>query len=283
MVRNQIMKTQFKIAASIFGGLMLTLASSAIYAQTVTGSLHDLGSGGTAQATTGLTGEVCVFCHTPHGADISAAVPLWNKVLGTPSSYTMYSTLQTPTFESTEAPVGSVSLACLSCHDGVQAMDVVINMPGSGGWNAAGAEIDGTAIGIMTGSPVPMLGTDLRDDHPISMQYAAGGCTSTDTDDALCTATLGDPDFNAPMKTTVNTNPIWWVDSVVGTDLVREKTDMILYTRNDAILGGGAIEPFVECGSCHDPHNDGTASATSVAFLRIDNTASQICTTCHIK
>lgn len=244
----------------------------------VVGSSHDLTAGGTAQATTGVTDQVCVFCHTPHGSDTTAPVPLWNKVLGAPGSYTQYSQLALPTFDAAEAPVGSVSLACLSCHDGTQAMDVVINQPGTNGFNPAGTEIDPVAIGVMTGTPVPTLGTDLQNDHPISMQYAAGGPTAADADGTF-TGVLGDPDFNPPEKATVNGNPIWWVDNTIGTAGQRDKTDMILYARADL----GAVQPFVECGSCHDPHNDATGGATSVQFLRIDNTASQICTTCHIK
>ena len=157
-------------------------------------------------------------------------------------------------------------------------MDVVLNTPGSGGYNPAGGEIDPVAIGVMVGAPVPMLGQDLTNDHPISMQYGGGGATAADPD-GLFTGTLGDPDFNDPVRATVNGNPIWWVDSPAGTALTRERTDMILYARNDL----GAVQPFVECGSCHDPHNDLTAGPTSVAFLRINNTASQICTTCHVK
>ncbi len=249
----------------------------------VVGSKHDLTATGAGQSQeqTAVTDEVCVFCHTPHGSDTAAPVPLWNKVLGAPGSYTQYSTLQTPTFDSTEAPVGSVSLACLSCHDGTQAMDVVINQPGSdpGSYNPAGAEIDPVAIGVMTGTPVPTLGQDLTDDHPISMQYGGGGPLATDPLGQFA-GTLGDPDFNLPYKDEVNGNPIWWVDSPVGTAATREKSDMILYARNDL----GTVQPFVECGSCHDPHNDTTGVASSsVQFLRIDNTASQICTACHIK
>ena len=244
----------------------------------VVGSQHDLTSAGSGQGGTANTDEVCVFCHTPHGSDTTAPVPLWNKVLGAPGSYTQYSTLLTPSFDSTEAPVGSVSLACLSCHDGTQAMDVVVNVPGSGEHNAGGAEIDPVAIGAMTGTPVPNLGTDLTDDHPVSMTYGGGGPAGTDPDGTFA-GTLGDADFLAPEKATVNGNPIWWVDSPVGTTGTREKTDMILYARGDL----GTVQPFVECGSCHDPHNDTTAGANSVAFLRINNTASQICTTCHVK
>ena len=134
----------------------------------------------------------------------------------------------------------------------------------------------------MTGTPVPMLGTDLTDDHPISMQYAAGGAQESDTDGPFV-GQLGDPDFRAPVKATVNNQPVWWVDSAPGTTNVREKTDMLLYTRSDGIGSGGLVEPFVECGSCHDPHNSSTQSATQVAFLRISNQASQVCTACHIK
>jgi hypothetical protein len=172
----------------------------------VVGSQHDLTVGGNAQGSTANTDEVCVFCHTPHGSDVAAPVPLWNKVLGAPGSYTQYGTLATPTFDSSEAPVGSVSLACLSCHDGTQAMDVVLNLPGSGGYNPAGQEVDPVALGVMVGTPVPMLGTDLTNDHPISMQYGGGGVLATDPDGAFA-GTLGDPDFVAPIKATVNTNP----------------------------------------------------------------------------
>jgi hypothetical protein len=271
------MKPSIQLCRTVFGGMLALYGASHVTAGVV-GSQHDLTTGGNAQGQTANTDEVCVFCHTPHGSDTAAPVPLWNKVLGAPGSYTQYSTLQTPTFDSQEAPVGSVSLACLSCHDGTQAMDVVLNLPGSGGFNAAGAQVDPVALGTMTGTPVPMLGTDLTNDHPISMQYGGGGPLATDPD-GVFTGALGDQDFVDPVKATVNTNPIWWVDSPVGTALTREKTDMILYARPDL----GTVQPFVECGSCHDPHNDTTQGPTSVAFLRIPNTASQICTTCHTK
>jgi predicted CXXCH cytochrome family protein len=270
------MKAAAKILFLLSTGILLAMSQNTLAG--IVGSQHDLTTGGNAQGQTANTDEVCVFCHTPHGSDVNAPVPLWNKVLGAPGSYTQYSTLATPTFDSTEAPVGSVSLACLSCHDGTQAMDVVLNLPGSGGYNAAGAEVDPIALGVMTGTPVPALGTDLTNDHPISMQYGGGGPLATDADGVFA-GTLGDPDFTAPEKVTINSNAIWWVDSPPGTANVREKTDMILYTRSDL----GTAQPFVECGSCHDPHNADSQGPTTVAFLRVDNTASQICTSCHTK
>jgi hypothetical protein len=274
------MFSRIKITSVLVAGGLL-LAGVSVQAQGVVGSQHDLTSGGSGQGGTTATDQVCVFCHTPHGADTTAPAPLWNKVLGDGGArFTRYSTLNTPSFDSAEAPVGSVSLACLSCHDGTQAMDVVLNSPGSDGYVATGAPIDGT-MGPMVDTPVPVLGEDLSNDHPISMQYGGGGPLASDTDGPFA-GTLGDPDFTPPVKETINGAPIWWVDSAGGTDNVREKSDMLLYTRDETAVAGGP-QPFVECGSCHDPHNSSTQTTSQVAFLRTTNAASAVCTACHIK
>jgi hypothetical protein len=259
----------------------------------IKGSKHDLGATGTGQATTSATTEVCVFCHTPHGSDTGVSAPLWNKTLPT-TAYQRYSSLGTSTLDGAEVTVGSVSLACLSCHDGTQAMDIVLNAPGTGGYNAAGQEIDAGAIGAMVGvpagAPIPNLGSDLRNDHPISIAYAGGACTGNlaNCDPATSTATTRDSDFQPVAFSNINGSPQWWVDvadfhtdeagSVPGTGTVnvREKTDMILYTRSFS----GTDGPSVECGSCHDPHED---TARPVSFLRISNANSEVCLACHIK
>lgn len=273
--------------------ILLTASSlgAGVATAAVRGSLHDLSAGGSAQATTGATTEVCVFCHTPHGSNSDVSAPLWNKANPT-TAYQRYSDLGTATLDGTEVTVGSVSLACLSCHDGTQAMDVVVNAPGSGGWNGiAGAELDPAAIGAMIssgGAPFPMLGSDLRNDHPISIAYAGGGCTpGTDP----CRPSVGDTsdkDFNDAQHATINGKNQWWVDVAtfdstgdgardgIGFADVREKTDIILYTRN--FVGGDG--PSVECGSCHDPHE---STSRPVSFLRIANTNSDVCLACHIK
>jgi len=257
----------------------------------IVGSQHDLTTAGDSQNSGVTTDEVCVFCHTPHGADTSeSALPLWNKTLPLGTGYTRYSTTGTPSFDATEENVGSISLACLSCHDGTQAMDSVINLPGSGGYN-----LTGTSIGIgdlMTNEgsdPIPMLGTDLSDDHPISIRYAAGentpGSFTSQVDGAqLLTTLLVDPDFNGPWKDTVNGQAIWWLDTPDGGSAgIRDKQDLPLYSRTE--LPSLTPEPYVECGSCHDPHNQGSyVEDETVAFLRTDdNTASQICVACHNK
>jgi len=260
----------------------LALSGSATWAG-VRGSQHDLGTGGGAQETTPLTGEVCVFCHTPHGSDTSVSAPLWNKTL--PSTvYQRYSSLGTASLDGTEVPVGSVSLACLSCHDGTQAMDVVINAPGSGGWDNSGTQqIDPGAIGAMVntgGAPIPMLGSDLRDDHPVSIAYAGGACEGVFTDCDPAAQASGDPDFQATQYASINNSDQWWVDvsttGTPGTPNVREKTDMVLYTRDFSGTNG----PAVECASCHDPHE---AVKRPVSFLRLSNDNSDVCLSCHIK
>ncbi len=273
-----------------FAGIAFTLSSATAVAG-VKDSKHNLGSTNSVTSnTTDATTEVCVFCHTPHGADTSAAVPLWNKALPSSASYTTYDSLGTTSLDGGITAVGSVSIACLSCHDGSQAMDVMINQPGSGGYNAAGARLVGTwtgdgtmdiATGLLNQGPVPMIGTDLKNDHPIGIQYGGGGVKLSTP-----TAATVDKDFIAPQNKVINSQTVWWVDIASGTvggagftgnAAARDKTDMQLYTRTDAALAAEA-EPFVECASCHDPHQSATPT-----FLRVDNTGSAVCLACHDK
>ena len=85
----------------------------------------------------------------------------------------------------------------------------------------------------------------------------------------------------------------WYVDNpevFVGTTQGSfDKWDFKLYSRDTVGWGGlfaDELEPFVECGSCHDPHMETTT------FLRmpgtVDNTTesnlgSQVCLACHTK
>jgi len=249
----------FAMSVVALGVLSWTDASADI---TVTP--HNLSSAGPGQ-----TQEICVFCHTPHGGDTSASVPLWNKSLALPTAYTTYDTLGTSSNDGDIAPVGSVSIACLSCHDGTQAIDSMINEPGSG-FDSAGFIAD---PGAMTGDPV--LGQDLRDDHPIGVQYGGGGISEGGTV-GTSQGTVVDVDFITPVVDNVNGTTIWWVNTTAGGTAGREKEDMQLYTRNDG--PSGLVEPFVECASCHDPHSEVNAT-----FLRVTNDGSEVCLSCHIK
>ena len=289
--------------AASFVALLLAW-SGTVSAQTPTVGIaatkHNLGSG------PGLTGrnqvqdtaEICVFCHTPHGADTGAPAPLWNKRLGVNGvpagggTYTTYDSLQTPSLDGQVAQVGSISMACLSCHDGTQAMDNIINAPGSGGYQASGGGTTGLAYN-WTGSPranadgvmqngggfIANLSTDLSNDHPIGIQYCGGGLTGSGT---AVSGTCNDSDFRAPQTQVINSNQIFWVDTG-GTG--KQRTDLPLYQRSTGGLG-----PMVECASCHDPHVStgqagpaGTGQVAGETFLRISNASSAVCTACHVK
>lgn len=128
----------------------------------------------------GLTnyGSVCVYCHTPHGGPNSTNAPLWNRSFGV-GPYQMYDNAWSSTIQMTVAatPQG-VSLACLSCHDGTIGLDVIANRPNAD-TSLAGS---GTTMPANAGQFFANLGTDLRNDHPVSVTYS----------------TAADPAFNAP-------------------------------------------------------------------------------------
>lgn len=276
-----------KLGIVLSGGVALMVLQGAAVAG-IAGTKHDLsisGSGNKFTATNGSS-EICAFCHTPHGADTAAPVPLWNRVLGAPGSYTTYAALGTSSMDGVTAPVGSVSLACLSCHDGTQAMNTVINQAGSGGYNAAGATQAGAwtgnastaaPVGSLSNAGIALIGTDLRNDHPVGVQYGGGGFLSSanlNVTNADAVGTPNDADFVRPKVTGNATTAAFWID--MGT-AGRQKTDLILYTRTEATVGNVA-QPFVECATCHDPH-----TSTTATFLRVSNTSSALCLACHVK
>jgi predicted CXXCH cytochrome family protein len=273
--------------AGLLGALVLLASTVFVQSEAVAqiaNTKHNLGSTNAIAGANKFSGstEICVFCHTPHGGDTAAAVPLWNRTLANPNTYTTYDSLGTSTLDGKTLPVGSVSIACLSCHDGVQAMNSVINAPGSG-FGGDAAWIAGTwtgtrqTAGAINNTSVALLGTDLRNDHPIGIQYCGGGWTV-----ASGTGSCADGDFNAPSFATIGPGKVFWVNTAGGTG-GRDKTDMILYNRTGTFNGTGgsaaaAGEPFVECASCHDPHTNSQAT-----FLRTANTGSAVCLACHVK
>lgn len=266
----------------LLGAVLLASGVTAAYAG-IASTKHNLTASGTAgqNKVTDASTEICAFCHTPHGGDNNSA-PLWNKnVTGIGTGYQYYAS---STMDAARENIGSVSVACMSCHDGTQAMDNMINQPGSGGYNAAGTDVAYTwtgspradAAGKLTGGAanVALIGTDLRNDHPVGIQYCGGWTAAPTATIAANDANCRDRDFKAATMTTINSANYWYVDT--GT-AGRQKTDLILYTRtftNDT----NKVGPSVECASCHDPHT--SAQAT---FLRTSNTNSAVCLACHDK
>lgn len=245
---------------------------------------HNLGTSGTGSnhLTTG-TGEICVFCHTPHGADSAAAAPLWNRKVSDATTYTKYTS---PTLFNTTTLTGSMSLACLSCHDGTQAMDTVMNAPGSGGYNSTGARMtvgnDGVTTvtwtananntaGAMKAGVAANLGVDLSNDHPVGMAYRN-----------TTGATTG---IAAEFKQSTGADPLFYVETASAqtgaANNARDKYDLWLFPRYTNGVSDGVAR--VECATCHDPHT------ANPLFLRVPNSeadggsASGLCLTCHLK
>ena len=267
------------VTASALAVGLVAVAQSASAGIAIT--RHNMGNSNTTSNRTAGTNEVCVFCHTPHGANTSAAgAPLWNKLsTRTAASYTSYlQGVNSSTFDAITSGPGAVSLACLTCHDGTQAMDNMFNAAGAGGFYTNGGGTSGLSTGytwssgdqtgvstdgflISTGTFNAVVGTDLSNDHPIGMNYCA---SVLDTVTTISAASCNDIDFNS--VTTANGK--YWVDN--GTAGSFQKTDFPLYAN-------GTNKVKVECATCHDPH-----TGTNL-FLRQSNTGSAVCIACHTK
>ena len=104
------------------------------------------------------TTEVCVFCHTPHGSNtqLTGHAPIWNRNVRPRTDFSPYTA---PNFDASGTDPGrpkGVSLACLSCHDGVIAIDALVNAPGSGGFEILnrGESSTGQSIGFTFNGPM---------------------------------------------------------------------------------------------------------------------------------
>jgi hypothetical protein len=149
-----------RITIGLLGGLLLLVAGSNVayadhlsQAENVSATKHNLAIntniGFSAVGGAPGSGEVCVYCHTPHGAGYGSQLnvgfpPLWNRAINSATAYTTYDAASSPHFEQTSAntlagQIKGVSLACLSCHDGTIAFDALINLPGSGGYQVTNA------------------------------------------------------------------------------------------------------------------------------------------------
>ena len=292
------MKQLHRLLVGLGTGLFLISGSASA---AVVGTKHDLSAGSGNNAFTADTAagtpatasdQVCVFCHTPHGAAAAAdqIIPLWNRTTSS-SSFTLYSDNGGGTLDGQFADdggagggIGGVSLACLSYHDGSIALASVLNAPGSGPQAATdwsnGAWINGgSTLSNLTNTAtlggVAGMGADLSNDHPVAIQYAGGGYVVTAPGTLTGTAaTANDTAFVAAVIGGASSSQAW-----VDVDSSGDKStgDLPLFTNN--LTATPAVnEPFVECASCHDPHG-----TTNDMFLRAAATDSAICTACHVK
>ena len=239
--------------------LILALAASTGLRAQIATSKHNLSSGtALTNADVGINGQICVFCHTPHGGGLPPGPPLWNRQ-NTTTAYQIYTSSTLDAAAPTAASIqSSISGACLSCHDGSIALDVLLNLnsvartTGAAAFTVtAGASAtygnSGTGTNnIMTGG-VPFMGADLRNDHPINIIYESARAAQTPSE--FTTQVLS------------------------GT-----KVQVTNGSRTLPLFGTATATATVECASCHNPH-----LTTNGFFLRVSNQGSGLCLTCHIK
>jgi predicted CXXCH cytochrome family protein len=138
-------------ALALLGLLLCSVAPRAQIANT----RHNLSVSAPAGGVTSAEPQICIFCHAPHNA--TPATALWNR--RTPGlNYQPYTS---STAKGNAGQPTGASLMCLSCHDGTIALGEVLTRVKA---------IATTPSNMPAG--VDNLGTDLRDDHPVSIAYA---------------------------------------------------------------------------------------------------------------
>jgi len=248
-------------------GLGIVAAAAVASAQgTVAGGPHDLVAGtGVRLSSAGGTGvgtQTCVFCHTPHGG--STSLPLWNRNAPSATGYQLYASSTTELAQTSATAVTTgMSGACLSCHDGSMAMDVLADVNGFSnptgkmqfakqGTSKANYVNDGTGTGnkMAAGGGNAFMSNDLRNDHPVAVSYTQAKANSI----------LNNVTSDLNSEQTVGGRIV-----IVG----------LGGTKNLPLFGASST---VECSTCHDAHNNSNGS-----FLIKPNTGSALCLDCHIK
>ena len=246
-----------------------------------------------AASSSGQADQVCIFCHTPHNA--SPAIPLWNKVYaaGVESTYRLYTSSATLTAAAKGASItaNSVSLLCLSCHDGKTAINVLHNSS-----YRDSTDVNGDAVlnidGTLTGPGAFALG-DMWSGSFTNFQPAnLGAVRSADGSiPSLAAATSG-----------INLTDDHPIGFLYATAVGQDAGGLLASPAAGIRLFNGRVE----CSSCHNPHvyygsglNGGTrvnydtdiattiwADATQKSkkpFLNISNNGSNLCKGCHNK
>ncbi|GMR05121.1 MAG: hypothetical protein BMS9Abin23_1059 [Thermodesulfobacteriota bacterium] len=307
--------------------------TAGLSANGVVRSRHNLGDFGRVIKTESTT-QVCVFCHTPHHTNTTAA-PLWNRSTSNSVNYVAYgTTLAGSTINN--ADFGGATLACLSCHDGETAFDSLVNAPGKGGvtfgggateqsWKFSMPGIPGLKLDAWDhfGSPgTPnvwcqtchpssgsgfayndtwsslSLGTDISNDHPVSVVYSA----STKASLRPTNTTISMIDLSTGLENT----------TIYFDNMQQNRWAVSGFISSTATIGDLLRNNKVECSSCHDPHfrnlswdesdatydpsvqnpsrtlswcTAGTEDCSDGLFLRRvgGNTGSGVCRTCHNK
>ncbi len=239
----------------------------------------------------GGTSELCIFCHTPHQG--YGGGPLWNRGFPNTASYIAYGTTIGGTHVKNSDIDGS-TLACLSCHDGSTSFDTFVNAPGKGNGgsnNSTATDFnwtfteDGNTVSDKLTVATALLGTDLRNDHAVSITYIANRASLRPTSTVISTISMSTPSMTAGDGSDANSSTTITNRWAVGG-----------YVNPNATIADLLENGKVQCTSCHDPHFNnkswneiestwGSPDDNSGLFLRRigGNSLSGVCRTCHDK
>ena len=251
--------------------LVVVMSTHAARVPDVANTKHNLSVNGPGTVTATVEDQVCVFCHTPHGATNFPGSPLWNRQLSN-QTYTVYtsSSLDAEDIMGQLDQPGGSSKLCLSCHDGTLAIGTVNVL---GGQQNVDISMTGTAPdGSMPAGVNELsgftrdLGIDLTNDHPISLNYDTT-LVNADTE-LLDPATASHIGVRAP-----GFRPLVPLEAT-----------------------GAGGEAQLQCASCHDPHIREEAGTENAKFLRLnrfqqaapvggsfDPAVDIVCLSCHDK
>lgn len=251
--------------------------------QGIVGSSHDMSN--TSGALTGASAttasyatvdtqkRICVYCHHPHNAlsagtngggrtgtdaAVGAYSPLWNRTTSTTALAGYDNGIMMGNTDASDSQhhlnagtagtsISGVSLLCMSCHDGVTAMNAYSVTSGSTQNKGANEGVSGAIT-----STAAFKG-DMNNHHPMGFSYAAVQATD---EEIAGVDTIMVPDQNA--------------GSMVTSGSV--KIGDLLYGANKTM----------ECVTCHDVHNTANKANAERFLWRSDNN-SNFCLTCHLK
>lgn len=202
-MKQQLSKFIHALLILSTGCIVSFSAVAAESTNTILGTKHDftgLNKRAGVAAMTGVAfsdyGSSCVYCHIPpeqEGADPTpfGGIEGWNRfVPATEHSYDLYNSR---TLENKVYTPSPISLLCLSCHDGTMGVDMTVFRPN--GWRSSEDAAMHLRINgdnnmmncakchngrVAHNIAIKHIGTDLTNDHPISMRYA--GLSDKDLD-----------------------------------------------------------------------------------------------------
>ena len=242
----------------------------------------------------------CQSCHAPHSQVLAGSgLFMWGLSVPTGTYQTYGNNTMTANSQSGVAPTDTTphTVLCLSCHD--QTFNPVMAGSCPGGTGCPTGQTSpttnmSTTLTDFTGSGDGMFTTinggiasgtlNISSNHPVHVLYPnVGGAAQ-----GSYTASTADTFWALTASTITGT----WNDT--QTAAFNDTGTVFTYGHPARIFLDPLANPYIECGSCHDPHSQGSAVVTvagtnsTVAtghFLRgeYDNTEMQaaFCMSCH--